>query len=144
MANQITLSTGLQTFEIVFKDRGVTTEIKFNPADTGLATRFKEMQNRITDGLKGLTDIELDENGRAKDLSFVDNIEKIDKLICEEIDRAFGNEISEEVFRFCSPLAITGNEYFILQFIRAVSPVIEENIKSKNKTLNKHLAKYSK
>lgn len=144
MGNKIILDTGLKTFEIEFKDRGFSTEIQFNPADTGLATRFKEMQNRISEGLKDLTDIELDEDGKAKDLSFVDNISKVDNLICDELDRAFGNKISDKIFCFCSPLAITGNEYFILQFIKAISPVIEENIKQKNRALNKHLSKYSK
>ena len=142
MAKKIELSTKMETFEIEFKDRGITAEIQFNPADPDLAVRFEEMQKRIEEKLNSLTKIELDENGNAKDLAFVDNIKKVNSLLCDELDRAFGNKISDVVFQFCSPMAITGGEYFIVQFIKAISPVIEKSIKEKNKALNRHLQKY--
>ena len=144
MTNKIVLDTNLKSYEVEFKDRGITTEIRFNPADPDLAVRFSELQDRVSEGLKDLSDIELDENGRAKDMSFVENIKKVDALIRGELDRAFGNEISEIVFQFCSPMASVNGKYFIVQFIEAVSPFIEKSIEDENKALKKHLAKYNR
>lgn len=144
MVNKITLDTGLKTFEIEFKDRGVTAEIAFNPADPDLALRFSKFQKRVEEKLKGLTDIELNADGTPKDLSFVKNIEEINKIIYQELDLAFGNPISETLFQFCNPMATINGKYFVIQFMEAIAPVIKANVTAEKKKLDKHLSKYAK
>ena len=144
MDGKIKLDAGIKTFEIEFVDRGVTAEIAFNPSDPDLAVRFSKFQENVDKKLKTLTDIELNEDGTAKDLSFVKNIEEINEVICRELDYALGNEISKTLFQFCNPMAPINGKYFIVQFMEAIAPVIRENIQGEKKALKKHLNKYAK
>lgn len=142
MSNKIILNTGLQTFEIEFADRGVTTEISFNPSDPDLALRFSMFKDRVDEQMKGMKDIELNADGTPKDLSFVENIKEINRIIYSELDAAFGYPISETVFQFCNPMATTNGKYFVVQFMEAITPVIRENVMNEKKKLDKHLNKY--
>lgn len=144
MAERYNLNTGLKEFVLYFEDRDEEARIYFNPSDENLAVRFSEMQDRVNEKLKNLTDIELDENGMPKDLGFVENIKEIETLIRDEIDRAFGNKISDTVFKYCHPMAITKGDYFVVQFMKAISPAIEKINKETSKKMNKHLEKYRK
>lgn len=144
MAERIVLNTGLKEYEIYFEDRNESITIAFNPSDTGLVVRFQELEERVNKRLEGLTDIELDENGLPKDLSFVDNIKLVNSALGEELDRAFGNKISDKLFSKCDPLSTKGGEYFIVQFIKQITPVIKKDIEKENKSLQKHLKGYIK
>ncbi len=144
MAERIELTSGLREYELYFKDRDATVTIAFNPADTGMAVRLNEFESRVNEKLKGLTDIELDANGMPKDMSFIDNIKLINKSLSEELDRAFGNKISDKVFAFCDPLATIDGKYFVLQFIEQITPVMKRCIERENKALQKHIAGYRK
>lgn len=144
MAERIVLNSGLKEYEIYFEDRDESITIAFNPSDTGLAVRFQELEDRVTKRLEGLADVELDEKGMPKDLSFIENIRLVDAALGEELDRAFGNKISEDLFSKCGPLATIGGEYFILQFIKQITPVIKKDIEKENTALKKHLKGYIK
>lgn len=144
MAEKITLSTNLKTVQLDFADRGATAEIQFDPTDPNLAVRFSEMEGRIKEEISKLPEVELDADGKPKDLSFIENIKEINQIIYEEIDRVFGNKISQTVFQYCSPFSVSKGRYFVMQFIEAIAPLIRKNIAEENKALNKHLAKYTK
>lgn len=144
----IELKTGLTPFPIYFPDRDTTVEIAFNPTDPNLATRFGEMKARLEEKTKGLKAIEVNPDGTPKNLEFVDTMNDFNKIMCDEIDRAFGNVISDKLFQFCSPFAIVDGNYFILNFVEAITPVIREYANKGNKAaqarVNKHLAKYTR
>lgn len=144
MAEKIKLNSGLKTFEVEFEDRGVTTEISFNPSDPDLAVRFSKFQGNVEEKMKDLKDIELDANGMPKDLSFVENIKEINHIIYDEIDKAFGNPVSEKLFQFCNPMASINGKYFVVQVMEALSPVIKESATSERRKLEKHLNKYKR
>lgn len=144
MAERIVLNSGLKEYEIYFEDRDESVTIAFNPSDTGLVVRFQELEDRVNKRLEGLTDIELDENGVPKDLGFVDNIKLVNIALGEELDRAFGNKISEKLFSKCDPLSTRNGEYFILQFIKQITPVVKKDIEKENRALQKHLQGYVK
>lgn len=140
--NEINVKTGLKTFKINFSDRNESAEISFNPNDPDLSIRFSELKDRIGEKLKNVKDIDLNEDGTAKDLSYVEQVKEITDIVKSEIDIAFGNKISDVVFKYCSPMALVDGDYFILQFIKAISPVIKSNIENESRKLDKHLAKY--
>ena len=144
MGKKIILNTNLETVQIDFADRGVTAEIQFDPTDPNLAVRFGEMEERIKTEIDKLPTVEVDAEGKPKDLSFVETIKGINQIIYDEIDRVFGNEISQTVFQFCSPFSLSKGKYFVMQFIEAIAPLIRKSIDEENKALNKHLAKYRK
>ena len=141
------LSTGKVAFPIEF-DNGDKQNIYFNPNDPDLAVRLKEFQNRVNEKINNLSELNLNKDGEPEDFSFVEEYRQMQKIIYEEIDTAFGGDVSSVVFRYCSPFAIVGGEYFILQFLEAIAPEIEKHIKKANadleKKMAKHISKYAK
>lgn len=146
MVEKIILDSGLKTFEIEFKDRGVTTEIAFNPSDSNLPKRLFEAQKTIEEKAKDIKKYEFDENGIPVTDECIEYFNKMDEIVYEAVDYAFGNSISKELFQFCSPFSIVGGEYFIINFFNKITPLIEKIIGDTQKkainNANKHLAKY--
>lgn len=143
------LSTGKIAFPIEF-DNGNKDCIYFNPNDPNLFIRLKNFEENLQKRASEINDIELNAEGEpnSKDVIVIETFNKMQDLMCEEIDKAFGGEISSVVFKYCSPFAIVQGEYFILQFVNAIKPEIEKQIKKSNaeleKKMAKHLNKYKK
>ena len=141
------LSTGKVAFPIEF-DNGDKAAIYFNPNDPDLMIRMKNLDEKVQDEIKALGDIELNEEGKPTQISQIETFEKMQNIIKRELDYAFGGSVSEVVFKHCSPFAIVDDEYFIVQFIEAITPEIEKHIKKANadveKRMAKHIDKYKK
>lgn len=144
------LSTGKVAFPIEF-DNGDRQTIYFNPNDPNLFIRLKDFQSNLEKRTAELKDVELKPDGtpmQSESAEIVEAFREMQKVICEEIDVAFGGDISEIVFKHCSPFAIVEGNYFILQFVEAITPEIERHIKKANADaeakMKKHIAKYSK
>lgn len=148
MANKIVLDSGLETFEIYFKDRDESTEISFNPSDSDLPKRLFEAQKTIEEKAKEVKEFDLDENGIPDTEECIEHFNDVNRIVYDAVDYAFGNKISDKVFRHCSPFAIVGGEYYILHFFNRVAPLLQEiiakNQKAASANANKHLAKYMK
>ena len=141
------LSTGKVAFPIEF-DNGDKDCIYFNPNDPNLAIRLKNLQENVNNKISEIEDIKLNNDGTPADMKVIDDFEKIQNVLCNELDIAFGGEISSIVFKYCSPFAIVNGDYFLIQFIEAIKPEIEKHIKKANadveKKMAKHLDKYKK
>ena len=141
------LSTGKIAFPIEF-DNGDKDCIYFNPNDPNLSIRLKDFQDNVNKKIKNIKSFSLNAEGEPEDPDLIEDFRKIHNIICEEIDIAFGGEISKVVFKHCSPFAIVGGKQFIMQFIDAIKPEIEKHIKKANaeieKKMQKHIAKYQK
>ncbi len=141
------LGTGKVAFPIEF-DNGDKQTIYFNPNDPDLMVRMNNLEKKVQEKIKGLDDVELDEKGKPTKFSKIESFEKIQSILKEELDYAFGGSVSEVVFKHCSPFAIVGDEYFVVQFIEAITPEIKKHIKKANadaeKRMAKHLDKYKK
>ena len=141
------LSTGKVAFTIEF-DNGDKQNIYFNPNDPDLMIRMKNLDKKVQEKIEELEDVELTEEGKPTQISQIETFEKMQNILKEELDYAFGGSVSEVVFKHCSPFAIVGGEYFVAQFIQAITPEIEKHIKKANadveKRMAKHIAKYSK
>ena len=141
------LSTGKVAFPIEF-DNGDKDCIYFNPNDPNLAIRLKDFQENVNKKMGEIEDIKLNNDGTPEDMKVIDDFEKIQNVLCNELDIAFGGEISSIVFKYCSPFAIVNGDYFLIQFIEAIKPEIEKHIKKANadveKKMAKHLDKYKK
>lgn len=141
------LSTGKVSFPIEF-DNGDKQNIYFNPNDPDLMIRMKNLDEKVQEKIKGLEDVELNEEGKPTQISQIETFEKMQNILKEELDYAFGGSVSEVVFKHCSPFAIVGGEYFVVQFVQAITPEIEKHIKKANadveKRMAKHLDKYKK
>ena len=141
------LSTGKVAFPIEF-DNGAKETIYFNPNDPDLFVRFSNFEKRVEDKLKGISDFDLSVDGTPSNEKLLEKFENINKVICEELDVAFASNVSSVIFKHCSPFAIVGGEYFLIQFVQAIRPEIEKHIKKANadveKKMAKHLDKYRK
>lgn len=141
------LSTGKVAFPIEF-DNGDKQTIYFNPNDPDLMIRMKNLDEKVQEKIKGLEDVELTEEGNPTQDSKIETFEKMQNILKDELDYAFGGSVSEIVFKHCSPFAIIGGEYFVVQFIEAITPEIEKHIKKANadveKRMAKHIDKYKK
>lgn len=141
------LSTGKVAIPIEF-DNGDKQNIYFNPNDPDLMIRMNNLGEKVQEKIKGLDDVELTEEGNPTQISQIETFEKMQNILKEELDYAFGGSISDVVFKHCSPFAIVGGEYFVVQFIQAITPEIEKHIKKANadveKRMAKHIDKYKK
>lgn len=148
MAERITLKKGLEPLEIYFEDADEAVTIYFNPSDSDLPKRLLEAQKIIEEKSKDIKPFELDENGTPDAESCIEYFNETNAAICNAIDYAFGNKISDKLFLHCGPFTIIDGEYFILQFLEQITPVLEEKIKADrgkaSEKMNKYLAKYKK
>ena len=141
------LSTGKVAFPIEF-DNGDKSVIYFNPSDPNLSIRLMDFQDKIMSRVKEIENMKLSIDGTPEEDSAIEHFRKFQNVLFEELDVAFGGEISKIVFKHCSPFAIINGEYFILQFVEAIKPEIEKYIKKSNadieKKMSKHIDKYRK
>ena len=135
------LSTGKVAFPIEF-DNGAKETIYFNPNDPDLFVRFSNFEKRVEEKLNGIGDFDLSVDGTPKNEELLEKFESINKVICEELDVAFASNVSDIVFKYCSPFAIVGGEYFLIQFVQAIRPEIEKHNKKANADLQKKMAKH--
>ena len=135
------LSTGKVAFPIEF-DNGAKETIYINPNDPDLFVRFSNFEKRVEDKLKDIDDFELSADGTPNNEELIGKFESINKVICEELDIAFASNVSSIVFKYCSPFAIVGGEYFLIQFVQAIRPEIEKHNKKANADLQKKMAKH--
>ena len=165
------LSTGKVAFPIEF-DNGDKDCIYFNPNDPDFAMRLLAAKDKISEKIKGMKfdDFELDNSGEIAGIENIEDfsnlseetmqaiIEKAEKstrvledtkaVFFEELNFAFGSDISSVVFKHCSPFAVVNGEYFIIQFLNAIVPEIQKRVKKSNaeteKKMSKHINKYIK
>lgn len=141
------LKTGLIAFPIEF-DNGEKDKIYFNPNDPDLFVRFSDFEGRMNDKLSEIEEMDLDNDGMPREKALVEMMRKINQSVYEEIDIAFGNKISDVVFKYCSPFAIVNGEYFLEQFVAVIRPEINKYNEKANlelqKKKQKHIEKYAK
>ena len=98
--------------------------------------------------MKSLEDTKLATDGTPETNEMIEKYKKFRESFDEEFDRAFNSNISETVFKYCSPFALIDGEYYVVQFINGIKPEIEKHIKKAtaeaDKKMQKHIGKYIK
>lgn len=136
------LSTGKVAFPIEF-DNGDKDTIYFNPNDPDLALRLIDLRDKISAKVRGLDDVKVGADGTPSDENAMATFRKIKDVLCEELDTAFGGDISSVVFKHCSPFALVGGEYFFVQFIEVITPEIKKHMKKASKEIEKKMQKHT-
>lgn len=165
------LNTGKIAFPIEF-DNGDIQNIYFNPSDPELGTRLIKAKDIISSRIEkiGTDNFELSNDGEPVDFKSLEDTQnltdeqmdnlikksekfsevfgKTKQIIFEELNNAFGSDISSVVFKYCSPFAIVDGNYYVLNFLEAIAPEIKKYINKANKEvekkMQKHLGKYIK
>lgn len=145
-AKRNVIDTGLVEFKLPF-DRGEE-KIYFNPNDIDFFIRITDMINSIS----GLYDDLAEEYEKTEDgFEKLEIIRKLNDKIKAEFDTAFGNNVSDVIFKYVSPHGIVAkNQYYSFYILEYLMPIIaEETGKTSKETnaalstaMNKHTAKY--
>lgn len=142
--NEITLSLGFKPFKFHFPDVDEDITIYFNPADADIPKRCFEAYERLNEYIEGMEEFEIDEEGLPVINDYVGKMNALNDKVFEYVDYAFGNKVSKDVFKFCSPFTVVNGNYFALQFIEAVAPVMEKIINDEKRKASKNSDKYYK
>lgn len=144
------LDIGKESFPIQFSN-GEKAEIYFNPDDPGLAIRLKNFKNIVPEKIAAIKDVEITNNGTPsieQGVEVIERFEKIEKIIFDELDKAFGGDISAVVFKYCSPFALVKGDFYIIRFLEAMIAEIQKreskSVTKREEIYNKYLSKYGK
>lgn len=138
----IDLSLGYVPITINFVEDKEPVTIMFNPADDDMSRRLFEAEKRIDENVKELKDIKVNEDGTLDVDSATEFMTEKNRIIADAVDYAFGNKISDELFKYCSPTAVIGGRYYIEHFIEKIIPVIQEIREKEAKKAEAHNKKY--
>ena len=131
------IDTGLVEFELPF-DRG-TEKIYFNPNDVEFFVRLTDMIKTISEMYDNLADEYEQEKDDFEKLEIIHNL---NEQIKEAFDIAFGNSVSDTIFKYVSPHGIVaGNQYYSFYILEYLMPVIAEVTGKASKATTDALAK---
>lgn len=117
------IDLGLKRYDIRLPDGTVTGTVCFNPADPGIAARWK----KIRPELDSLTEKAHQAQGDA----VLDVLQEADARIKSCIDYAFGASVSEGFFGGQSCFGVCGDGATVLEHVLdALAPVIEESMQA--------------
>lgn len=131
------IDTGLVEFELPF-DRG-TEKIYFNPNDVEFFVRLTDMIKTISEMYDNLAD---EYEKEKDDFGKLEIIHNLNEKIKEAFDIAFGNSVSDTIFKYVSPHGIVaGNQYYSFYILEYLMPVIAEVTGKASKATTDALAK---
>lgn len=169
------LTTGKISVPIEF-DNGERSEFFFNPNDKNLQAKIDAFSENVekkmheidmekyrlrynNDVAIDLTDIdavidlgENDFNNMKKNIDVIsDMTEEYSKIVKEELNAVFENNISEIVFKYCQPFDTISyidekgkerQDLYVLYFLRTFAIELRDYYDRNNKAVEKHLSKY--
>lgn len=121
--------------------------IRFDPADFAIINRFNEARKTIEKEIDVLgDDAGISSTGEPTDEleEAAEAINRVNKLIREQVDYIFDSPVSEMVFGNKSPLAMVKGVPLFERFIAAAQSVIEREVKAEMKASEKRVSKYTK
>lgn len=122
---QLQIDTGLKTYDILDADGSVTGTVRFNPADPGIAARWKSAEPEIQRLAQAAQEADGEEDATLS--LMLDADQKIKSLF----DYAFGAKVSEAFFGGQSAFGICDDGALVLEHvIAALAPVLESSMKS--------------
>ena len=145
-----TIDTGLVRFELPF-DRGME-EIFFNPNDIEFVGRIVDMMENIS-GIYILAEEEYNKDG-IEPKEQLKILREANTKICDEFDFAFGNKVSDKMFKYCSPTSVVKgkNQYYTWYLLEMLFADIEKEVgvtmtstnNNLKKIMDKHATNYIK
>ena len=135
----ITFEAKLEPFEIMFGDKKEV--IYFYSGDSNLPERLLKMPKIIIEKTKKLKIPEVKKSDKIYD-NIVDYLDKKNKIVCDAVDYAFGNKVSDVLFKYYGPYSIINGKYYILDVIERMVPEIVKMIDSNQELAAQDLDKY--
>ena len=137
MGNVITIDHGLKSYDIVNKSGKLLGQFSFNPSDTGLINRYKEVSVNI---------IELGNRLSKENSTKEEKNKKAEDYIKEQFDYLFNANVSGTFFSIMGPLSLLGDQTFTEVVMNTIASVVKKesgvHLKKLEKRINKHTSKY--
>lgn len=140
MSNVIKIDDGFKTFDIVNMEGKLLGQFSFNPSDTNIIKRHKEVIESLE---KIFSEIPED----LKEENINDELINVEKIVCEKIDYLLNTEAAEEFFSVMGPFSpLESGQFFVESVINAIGQAISvetgERVKKINSKIKKHTSKY--
>lgn len=155
MNMEINLNPGVETIKINFGKFG-TEEIYCNPNDTSFGENLYKLYENIMARIEEFKneDFNIDKFGNPvfpEDADFESMTDeekekvlnkikcqfeimgKTNKIFYDEIDKMFIGNASEVIFKYCNPLAMVNDEFYVAQFIKNFCEELNKNKKKQQK-----------
>lgn len=137
---KLTVDTGAITIELVDKKGNEIGTFDFNPSDSNILARYKNVVNYFSSISE-----RIGEAGKAG----AEDVTRVSGEIAEQIDYLLGYKVSEHIFGRIGALTVTGNgDFFFERVLDEIAGVIEkvtnQRVEKKLERIRKATAKYSK
>lgn len=160
----LNLNTGVKPIDINFGEIGKG-RIYYNPDDTNFFKNLLNLQENIKKRIDELKseDFDIDEFGNpimSDEIDFsnlsdeekqkyvkkikrqIEIMEKLNDIFYTETNKIFIGNASEVIFKYCNPLAIIDNKFYITYFLENFFEEIAKKTKQKQeKNISRHVKK---
>lgn len=134
--SKIKVDDGLKTYDIVNQNDELLGQLTFNPLDTNIVERHKEVMRQLQ---KLKTEFR-----KTKKATLADDLARIDKIVYEKIDYLLNAEVAGTLFSIMGPFSLLSNgQFFVENVMAAIGQIINEESKKKSKTVEGKIRKYT-
>ncbi|MBO5112521.1 MAG: hypothetical protein J6C12_04145 [Lachnospiraceae bacterium] len=137
MNEQITITSGLKTYDLVNEKKELLGQITFNPSDMNIVNRHQEV-------IKSLNELKKEFSNKSENKSTYEQIEELDNIVYEKFDYLFGAKVSDVIFSIMGPFSVLeSGQLFFEHVLNAISAVIEADANKKAKKALSKIKKYT-
>ena len=131
----LNVASGAKLVPIIDADGEQIGSFRFNPTDTNIAYRYKEVVDFFENHIKDFA-IGSDENLEGDEI--LERGLALQNAVNEKIDLLIGYEAHGSVFEKCGAMSITENgDFFYEQIIGGIAELIEQTTKQRVKKMEK-------
>ena len=133
---ELRIDQGVRRYEVKDQDGTLIGEVRFNPADLGMAARAEEAKNTLSALVESI----------PPDAG-VEILSEIDQKVKAQFDYIFGSPVSAVFFSGVSSLAVCADGSLVMENVmEAIGPIIEEAqraaLEASSKRVTKHTRAY--
>lgn len=139
MANeQIRIDDNLKTYDVVNKEGKLLCNFTFNPSDTGIVDRYKEVSKNLSNMATRMA---------AESSSNEEKAKKAEDYIRGQFDYLFDADVSGTIFTIMGPMSLMGNGQIFAEYVMGViANVVKKEsgvyLKKLEMRIKKHTSKY--
>lgn len=137
MSEQIKISDGFKTYDIVNQDGKLLGQFSFNPSDVNIVHRHAEV-------VKSLQNISQEMETKKEELGLEEAISAIDAVVYDKINYLLNSDAAKDFFSIMGPFTpLEDGQYFIQTVLDAIGQVIQSETEKRAKKAQNKIKKYT-
>lgn len=137
MSEQIKVTDGMKTFDVVNQEGKLLGQMTFNPSDTNILKRHAEV-------MKQLRKLEEDFSKTVRSTTIIEDMAELDRIVCEKIDYLLNADVSKTLFSIMGPFTPLANgQFFVGNVMDAIAKVIQADMGKQSKRISGKINKYT-